>query len=56
MSVSRASVAGLFLRPAADSELATAGVGGDLPKYIGAVPPKGASTWDWEQAGENTVD
>jgi hypothetical protein len=28
-----------FLMPAPDSPLATSGVGGDLPSYVGAVPP-----------------
>ncbi len=28
-----------FLAPAGDSPLATAGIGGDLPSYIGAIPP-----------------
>ena len=40
-----------FLRPAADSPLATGGAGAeisDLPKYIGAVPPAGAKPWDWQ--------
>ncbi|HEX7379048.1 MAG TPA: hypothetical protein VF278_18140, partial [Pirellulales bacterium] len=31
-----------FLRPRADSPLASAGAGGDLPGYIGAVPPGSA--------------
>ncbi len=30
-----------FLRPQADSPAATAGAGGDLPAYVGAVPPLG---------------
>ena len=29
-----------FLRPAPDSPLVSAGVGGDLPKYVGAKPPQ----------------
>jgi hypothetical protein len=36
-----------FLRPIKDSPLGTAGVGGDLPNYVGAVPPEGAKPWDW---------
>ena len=41
-----------FLRPAADSPLATGGVGDadpvlPLPRYVGAVPPKGMDPWDW---------
>ncbi len=38
-----------FLRPAKDSPLATGGAGGDLPAYVGAVPPKGLPAWDWER-------
>jgi hypothetical protein len=38
-----------FLRPAKDSELAKAGAGGDLPSYVGAVPPKGVKAWDWQK-------
>jgi hypothetical protein len=38
-----------FLRPAKDSLLATAGVGGDLPTYVGAVPPDGVERWDWDK-------
>jgi hypothetical protein len=38
-----------FLRPAADSPLATGGVGGDLPVYVGARPPEGAEAWDWQK-------
>jgi serine/threonine protein kinase/nitrous oxidase accessory protein NosD len=38
-----------FLRPAKDSPLATAGVGGGLPKYVGAIPPEGVEPWDWNQ-------
>jgi hypothetical protein len=38
-----------FLRPAKDSLLATKGVGGDLPSYVGAVPPEGVEPWDWER-------
>lgn len=37
-----------FLRPAADSELASGGVGGDLPKYVGALAPPGVEPWDWQ--------
>ena len=36
-----------FLRPAKNSPLATAGAGGDLPTYVGAVPPEGVERWDW---------
>ena len=41
-----------FLRPKPDSPLATEGAGKDdatLPKYVGAVPPKGVEPWDWEK-------
>jgi hypothetical protein len=41
-----------FLRPAADSPLATGGAGNDdpsLPLYVGAVPPKGTPAWDWDR-------
>ncbi len=38
-----------FLRPAKDSPLAKAGAGGDLPSYVGAVPPEGAEPWDWQK-------
>ena len=37
-----------FLRPKSKSALATGGVGGDLPSYVGAVPPKGTQPWDWD--------
>jgi len=37
-----------FLRPAADSLLASQGAGGDLPEYVGAVPPPGVQAWDWQ--------
>jgi hypothetical protein len=38
-----------FLRPAKDSELAKGGAGGDLPTYVGAVPPEGVEPWDWQK-------
>jgi len=38
-----------FLRPAKDSPLATGGAGGDLPTYVGAVPPEGVEPWDWQK-------
>ena len=41
-----------FLRPKPDSPLASEGAGKDdatLPKYVGAVPPKGVEPWDWEK-------
>src|SRR5262249_13088105 len=36
-----------FLRPIKDKQLATSGAGGDLPTYVGAVPPAGVEPWDW---------
>jgi hypothetical protein len=38
-----------FLRPAKDSPLASGGAGGELPTYVGAVPPEGVETWDWQK-------
>jgi serine/threonine protein kinase len=38
-----------FLQPAKDSPLATGGAGGDLPAYVGAVPPEGVALWDWDR-------
>lgn len=38
-----------FLRPPADSPLASGGAGGELPTYVGAVPPRGALPWDWQK-------
>jgi hypothetical protein len=38
-----------FLRPAKNSPLATGGAGGDLPVYVGAVPPEGVEPWDWDK-------
>ncbi len=38
-----------FLRPAKHSPLATGGAGGDLPTYVGAVPPEGVEPWDWNK-------
>ena len=38
-----------FLRPSKACELATAGAGGDLPTYVGALPPEGVEPWDWEK-------
>ncbi|MBM4071343.1 MAG: hypothetical protein FJ271_20760 [Planctomycetes bacterium] len=38
-----------FLCPAKDSPLASAGVGGDLPRYVGALPPEGVEMWDWSK-------
>jgi hypothetical protein len=39
-------------RPKKGSPLATQGAGarcGDLPAYIGALPPEGVEAWDWER-------
>ena len=33
--------------------LATGGVGGDLPAYVGAVPPPGAPAWDWQSTWDS---
>jgi hypothetical protein len=38
-----------FLRPTKACELATRGAGGDLPTYVGALPPEGVEPWDWEK-------
>jgi hypothetical protein len=38
-----------FLRPAKESPLKDAGAGGDLPRYVGALPPEGVEAWDWER-------
>jgi hypothetical protein len=38
-----------FLQPAKDSPLATGGAGGSLPAYVGAVPPQGTDSWDWDK-------
>jgi serine/threonine protein kinase len=44
-----------FLRPPADSPLATAGVGyGALPAYVGAVPPEGMEPWNWDSVYAET--
>ncbi len=51
-SLSRDTKAADFLRPAADSPLATGRAGRDdpsLPIYVGAVPPKGTPVWDWDK-------
>lgn len=42
-----------FLRPAKDSPLVTGGDGGDLPRYVGAVPPAGVEPWDWRKTWES---
>jgi serine/threonine-protein kinase len=38
-----------FFRPIKDSVLGTGGAGGDLPNYVGAVPPEGIEPWDWSK-------
>jgi hypothetical protein len=38
-----------FLRPVKNSPLGTGGAGGDLPSYVGALPPEGVSLWDWSK-------
>jgi hypothetical protein len=45
-----------FMRPPADSPLATAGAGVEdpsLPPYVGAVPPPGVSLWDWDKTWQS---
>jgi serine/threonine-protein kinase len=44
-----------FLRPVADSPLAKGGAGGDLPTYVGAVPPEGVEPWDWQKTWDARV-
>jgi hypothetical protein len=44
-----------FLRPARESPLATGGAGGDLPGYVGAVPPEGVMPWDWDRSWKARV-
>jgi serine/threonine-protein kinase len=38
-----------FLRPTAVSPLANGGAGGDLPRYVGAVPPQDLQPWEWQK-------
>jgi nitrous oxidase accessory protein NosD len=41
-----------FLRPEAKSPLASQGAGvvdPSLPRYVGALPPKGTPAWDWDR-------
>ncbi len=45
-----------FMRPPKDSPLATAGAGGDLPAYVGAVPPDGAPLWNWQWTWDAMID
>jgi hypothetical protein len=40
------------IRPVKGSVLATQGAGakgGELPAYIGALPPEGEAAWDWQR-------
>jgi hypothetical protein len=36
-------------RPIKDKQLAKSGTGGDLPTYVGALPPEGVQAWDWQK-------
>jgi serine/threonine-protein kinase len=50
--LSRDSANASFLRPAADSPLATGGAGkvdSTLPGYVGALAPDGVDSWDWQK-------
>jgi serine/threonine protein kinase len=38
-----------FLRPKAGLDLAKGGAGGDLPSYVGALPPEGVQAWNWQK-------
>jgi|GEM_PF-2261812 len=39
-----------FLRPKMKTPLADKGAGGDLPSYVGAIPPEGIPAWDcWQK-------
>jgi hypothetical protein len=38
-----------FLRPRVDFPLAKGGAGGDLPTYVGALPPEGVEARDWQK-------
>jgi hypothetical protein len=42
-------------RPSKDSPLATGGAGGDLPGYVGALPPEGVAPWDWDNTWKARV-
>jgi hypothetical protein len=44
-----------FLRPAKGSPLVSGGAGGDLPTYVGAVPPEGVEPWDWQKTWDARV-
>ena len=42
-----------YVRLPKDSPLASGGAGGDLPSYMGAVPPDDAPPWDWRWTWES---
>jgi hypothetical protein len=44
-----------FLRPAKNSVLAGGGADGDLPTYVGAVPPEGVEQWDWQKTWDTRL-
>jgi hypothetical protein len=44
-----------FLLLRADSPLLTAGVGGDLPSFVGGRPPAGGADWDWHETWKRRV-
>jgi serine/threonine-protein kinase len=43
-------------RPLKGSDLALKGAGGDLPAYVGALPPAGAEPWDWQWTWDALAD
>ena len=45
-----------FLRPAKDSPLGSGGAGGDLPSYVGAIPPEGVPAWNWEKTWQARLE
>jgi serine/threonine-protein kinase len=45
-----------FLRFPKSSPLASRGAGGDLPPYIGALPPRGSAAWDWQWTWDARVN
>jgi len=47
--VSRSPTDPDFLHPKLDTPLADKGAGGDLPSYVGAIPPEGVPAWDWQK-------
>jgi hypothetical protein len=50
--LSRDPASAHYLKPRSTSPLATGGAGGDLPSYVGAVPPEGVEPWDWDKTWE----